>query len=157
MILKTFLTLLGEHPDASLQMILPGKNAVPAHFHVTEVGRVQKDFIDCGGTVRSETTCVMQVWVANDVDHRLNTSKLSRIFESSLPLLQTTDMPIEVEYETETASRYVVSDANASASAIVLNLGAKHTECLAPDRCGVNALQTLSVLQPSGCGPTGCC
>lgn len=151
MILETFLTLLAEHPDASLQMILPGQNAVPAHFHVTEVGRVQKDFIDCGGTVRSETACVMQVWVANDLDHRLDTTKLGRIFQSAIPLLKSTDMPIEVEYETDTASRYVVSDAKASASTIVLNLGAKHTECLAPDRCGLN------VLQIAGCGPTGCC
>ncbi|MEI7863404.1 MAG: DUF6428 family protein, partial [Planctomycetota bacterium] len=38
--------------------MLPDKSFVPAHFHITEVGRVQKDFIDCGGTVRSATTCL---------------------------------------------------------------------------------------------------
>ena len=29
---------------------------VPEHFHVTEVGVVTKNFIDCGGTVRTEKT-----------------------------------------------------------------------------------------------------
>jgi hypothetical protein len=32
---------------------------VPTHYHITEVGKVQKDFIDCGGTVRSSTACVL--------------------------------------------------------------------------------------------------
>ena len=32
---------------------LPNGNSVPKHFHVTEVGKVVKDYIDCGGNVRS--------------------------------------------------------------------------------------------------------
>ena len=34
---------------------LPSKQFVPVHFHVTEVGTIQKHFIDCGGTVRKES------------------------------------------------------------------------------------------------------
>ena len=26
---------------------------VPAHFHITEVGEINKKFIDCGGVVRN--------------------------------------------------------------------------------------------------------
>lgn len=44
----------------------PDAAFVPAHFHITEIGRIQKDFIDCGGTVRSAVTCLLQVWVAHD-------------------------------------------------------------------------------------------
>ena len=40
--------VLTNHPDAALHLMLPDGDFVPAHFHVTEVGRVQKDFIDCG-------------------------------------------------------------------------------------------------------------
>ena len=29
---------------------------VPEHFHVTEVGMVIKNFIDCGGVIRTEKT-----------------------------------------------------------------------------------------------------
>ena len=27
-------------------------NKIPSHFHITEVGQIEKRFIDCGGTVR---------------------------------------------------------------------------------------------------------
>ncbi len=37
-----------------LQFELPGGNLVPGHFHVTEVGKITKHFIDCGGTERLE-------------------------------------------------------------------------------------------------------
>ena len=44
---------------------------VPAHFHVTEIGRVSKHFIDCGGTERFEKTVNFQLWNANDIEHKL--------------------------------------------------------------------------------------
>ena len=31
---------------------LPNGSLVPSHFHVTEVGKVSKHFIDCGGSIR---------------------------------------------------------------------------------------------------------
>ena len=34
---------------------LPNGTLVPAHFHVTEIGKVHKDFIDCGGKRRQES------------------------------------------------------------------------------------------------------
>jgi len=151
MILDSFLKLLSDHPDTEIQFALPKRGFVPAHFHVTEVGQVRKDFIDCGGTLRSESACTMQIWVANDVDHRLNTTKLARIFESAAPLLKSRDLPVEVEYDQETVGLFSVADAVVSPTAVVLNLQAKHTTCLAPDRCGLN------ILTVSDCGPTGCC
>ncbi len=33
---------------------LPNGELVPNHFHVTEVGKITKNFIDCGGTLRRE-------------------------------------------------------------------------------------------------------
>jgi hypothetical protein len=52
---------------------------VPEHFHLTEVGVVTKNFIDCGGTVRSERVANFQLWDANDSDHRLKPQKLLNI------------------------------------------------------------------------------
>jgi hypothetical protein len=77
--------------------MLPDHSFVPAHFHVTEVGRVHKDFIDCGGTVRSTTACVLQVWVARTTT--TDTTKLAHIMRLASPLLKATDLPVEVEYE----------------------------------------------------------
>jgi hypothetical protein len=36
-----------------LQFKLENGQLVPAHFHITEVGKVSKHFIDCGGTIRT--------------------------------------------------------------------------------------------------------
>src|SRR4051812_44465738 len=67
---STLLDALSARPDAGLTIQLPDGSTVPAHFHVTEVGRVRKDFIDCGGTVRAGGRCVLPVWVGGDLADR---------------------------------------------------------------------------------------
>ncbi|NBR15194.1 MAG: hypothetical protein EBU01_11560, partial [Crocinitomicaceae bacterium] len=74
--IKTILTDL----DA-VTFQLPNKSFVPTHFHVTEVGIISKNFIDCGGTVREEKVVNFQLWEANDFDHRLAPAKLLNIIE----------------------------------------------------------------------------
>ena len=135
--------LLAAHPGEKMHFMLPDKSFVPAHFHITEVGRVQKDFIDCGGTVRSATTCLVQVWVAHDVDHRLETTKLAKIIEIAQPLLGSDQLPVEIEYEGEAISQYPLGGAESTPAGLLFYLGSKHTACLAPEKCGV--------------GGTGCC
>jgi hypothetical protein len=149
--LDAFIAVLTENPDVALHLMLPDGSFVPAHFHVTEVGRVQKDFIDCGGTRRSTTACVLQVWVADDTDHRLDASKLAKIIRIGISLFQSTTVPVEVEYEQGAVSLYPVRQAEVTPSGVLLHLGSKHTACLAPDRCGVGAVEVA-------CCPTpGCC
>jgi hypothetical protein len=130
---------LAAHPHAALHLMLPSGEFVPAHFHVTEVGRVQKDFIDCGGTVRASVSCVLQVWVANDTDHRLTAGKLARVLQLGAPLLKSDALPVEVEYETAAVSQYPLAGVEVTPGGLLFHLGAKHTDCLAPDRCGVGA------------------
>ncbi len=134
-------TVLADNPAASLHLMLPGGEFVPAHFHVTEVGRVQKDFIDCGGTTRSVTSCVLQVWVAADTDHRLDAGKLAGVLAMAAPLLQSMELPVEVEYETEAVSQYPLGAAEVTPAGVLLRLGRKHTACLAMDRCGLGAAE----------------
>jgi hypothetical protein len=55
----------------NVTFMLPNGSFVPEHFHVTEVGLVTKNFIDCGGKVRNETVVNFQLWNANDFEHRL--------------------------------------------------------------------------------------
>jgi hypothetical protein len=118
---------------------------VPAHFHVTEVGRVQKDFIDCGGTTRSTVSCLLQVWVAHDTTHRLTAGKLAGILQLAAPLLKSSALPVEVEYENGVVAQYPVAGVEVTPAGLLFHLGKKHTDCLAPDRCGV------------GPNATGCC
>jgi hypothetical protein len=148
--LEAFARVLAENPATTLHLMLPDGAFVPAHFHVTEVGRVQRDFIDCGGTVRSSTACVLQVWVAGDTDHRLDTTKLADVLRLAAPVLKATDLPVEVEYEDGRVSQFPVSAAEVTPSGVLLHLGAKHTACLALDRCGVEASGPSCCLTP-GC------
>jgi hypothetical protein len=133
---QKFNQLLADNPDVGLYVMLPGGEFVPEHFHITEVGRVHKQFIDCGGTRRETASCALQVWVANDREHRLNSTKLSKIMEVAAPLLDDA-MPLMVEYGSETVSQYLVGDVEVTPKGLLLVLGAKPTECLAPDKCGV--------------------
>lgn len=145
---------LADNPKSVIRFVLPDGSEIPKHFHVTEVGRVQKDFIDCGGTKRSSVTCLLQTWVAWDKEHRLDSSKLGQILKLAEPILMSTDLNVEVEYEGALVSQFQLLSATLTGSGtdsvVTLNLGTKHTACLAPDKCGVD----------SGCGPAGdpgCC
>lgn len=151
MTLEQFFAMLAANPRAALQLVLPDRSFVPAHFHVTEIGRVQKDFMDCGGTIRNSLSCVLQVLVANDVDHRLDTTKLLTILQQGKKLFDATDIPVEVEYENVVVSQYPLQHVEATDAGLTLHLGTKHTACLAPDRCGIG----LDVLQ--SCSTPGCC
>ncbi len=151
MTLDTFLNVLSANPALAVHLMLPDQSFVPSHFHVTEVGRVRKDFIDCGGTVRSTTACVLQVWVAQDFDHRLDTTKLAHVMRLAVPLLKSADLPVEVEYENGFVSQFPLTIAEITPSGVLLHLGTKHTACLAQDRCGVDTATTACCTTP------GCC
>src|SRR5712691_5890617 len=69
--LNELTALLRAHSDSIPRFILPDGEAIPAHFHVTEVGHVAKKFVDCGGTFRDSEACVLQTYVAGDFAHRL--------------------------------------------------------------------------------------
>ncbi|MCA9067495.1 MAG: hypothetical protein KDA84_01130 [Planctomycetaceae bacterium] len=130
-------TLLAENPEAELVMRLPDGDYIPAHFHVTEVGRVQKDFIDCGGTVRSATHCQLQLLVASDVDHRLKAGKLRKILEMCQPLLKGDELPLVVEHEDGRTIAFPVEAIEASLRRIEFHLALPHPACLAADKCGL--------------------
>lgn len=141
MTLSELQSVLAGSPSAPLHLMLPTGEFVPAHFHVTEVGRVQKDFIDCGGTTRRATSCVLQVWVAADTDHRIDADKLAKVLAMAAPLLKSTELPVEVEYETEAVSQYPLGAAEVTPAGVLLHLGSKHTACLALDRCGLGGAE----------------
>lgn len=148
MLLSQLTEQLGAHPDAALAFVIPDGSAVAQHFHVTEVGRVRKDFIDCGGTPRSTDTCVLQVWVANDTDHRLVAGKLGKIIALGKGILQDADLPVEIEYDVGVITQFAVESFEATDALITLKLAGKHTACLAPDLCGIDG---------EGSTDAGCC
>lgn len=134
---------------------LPNGTLVPSHFHVTEVGKVVKHFIDCGGTERLETVVNFQLWEANDYNHRLHPEKLVSIIELSESKLGLPDAEIEVEYQAGTIGKFGI-DFN-GASFVLTN---KMTDCLALDACGIPQEKPkvkMSEIQNSCAPGSGCC
>lgn len=152
MTLREFRSLLARHPGKAFQLRLPDGGSVPECFHITEVGRVRKTFIDCGGQMHDEETCLLQAWLGGDEDHRLATGKLSGIINKAMSFLPDEDVPVEIEYEDAVISQYRVPEAVVTDTAVVLNLTHKHTDCLAKEACGIPERAESGC----GCGP-GCC
>lgn len=150
--LHQFKTLLEANRDKQFLLLLPNQNPVPVSFHITEVGQVNKTFIDCGGKVHAAQTCQLQVWVGEDEDHRLNAGKLADILNLSRSIVPNDDIDVEIEYEDTLISQYPVEDYAATDDAVVLHLTTKHTDCLAKELCGVPSSNGAAC-----CGTSGCC
>ena len=141
-----------------LNFTLPNGSLVPAHFHVTEVGLINKQFIDCGGSLRNEQKVSFQLWNANDYDHRLHPEKLSQIINLAEKQLGLGNFEIEVEYQADTIGKYGLEFKDGS-----FHLSSTQTDCLAKDKCGIPAEKPklkLADLQKEtkACAPgSGCC
>jgi hypothetical protein len=134
----------------SISILLPDGQKVPAHFHLTEAGLLTRHFIDCGGTERIERKINLQLWVANDFDHRLSPIKLKGILSLAEKKIGLGDLPVEVEYQQETVGKYLLSFDGKN-----FVLESTITDCLAKDKCAVEEQETISSeqCQPGG----GCC
>ncbi|MGV3612217.1 MAG: DUF6428 family protein [Fluviicola sp.] len=130
----------------------PDGTFVPEHFHVTEVGSVQKHFIDCGGTIRRESVVNFQLWNANDFEHRLKPGKLLKIIQLSEEKLGIEDHEIEVEYQSDTIGKY---DLSFNGKNFVLV--PKNTACLANESCGAPAEKKKIQLSELAANDSACC
>jgi hypothetical protein len=152
-------SLLADHSERHFRLALPDGSPVPVSFHITEVGFVHKTFIDCGGKLRERATCQLQVWVGEDYEHRIETGKMATILEKARSLFPDEDVPVEIEYEDRVISQYTIDAYELTADSVVLRLAHKHTECLAPELCGLPSIGRLPAIggKSSCCGPGGTC
>jgi hypothetical protein len=150
---------------SALQLVKPDSNpvflqidglAIAAHYHITEIGLVLKNYVDCGGVVRQERKASMQIWLANDTDHRLSAEKLLAIIEKSEQLFGLKEEDLEVEYQGLTIETYGLAVQDFGYQFI-----AKQTTCLAPGHCGIPEAQlpeNMKATSTSCCSPSsGCC
>ncbi len=143
-------------PLQQIAFELPNGSLVPSHFHVTEVGQIDKKFIDCGGTLRNESVISLQLWSANDYNHRLHPEKLIHIIELSESKLGLEDLDIEVEYQGESIQKYGLEFDGTH-----FLLTTKQTDCLAKDNCGIPVkkpkLKLADLSNEPCCSPDGNC
>ncbi len=135
---------------------LPNGQLVPNHFHVTEIGKITKNFIDCGGTIRKEEVVNFQLWDANDYDHRLHPEKLVHIINLSEKVLEIGDLEIEVEYQGQTIEKFGLDFEGKN-----FLLTTKQTDCLARGKCEVPSKPKMKIAElqsANSCSPgSGCC
>ena len=139
---------LRSHPDVLPRFILPDGDQIPAHFHITEVGHITKRFIDCGGTLHATAhTCLLQTYVAEDFEHRLTAGRFATILDLGDKILPHDDLEVEVEYDCCVVAQYPIASAQFTGKRLDLQLGEKHIDCLAKEKCGID----------SGCETSACC
>ena len=135
MLKSELLSFLKTHPDTTIRFELPDGQLSPPHAHVTEVARIDKHFIDCGGTMRKESLCRLQTWVADDVDHRLSAKKLAGIIEKGSVITGPDDLEVDVEHDIGFITQFPVASTRRFENEIILSLSGRHTACLAPELC----------------------
>ncbi|MBR9861685.1 hypothetical protein GYB22_13250 [bacterium] len=115
-----------------LQFYLPNGTAIPAHAHVTEVTYTQKQILDCGKNISTENYISIQLWEADDYEHRLSPAKLSGILKYTKDKLELPNLNIKVEYQENSISLYDLELINDK-----LSMVSTHTDCRAKESCGI--------------------
>ena len=156
--ISEFKKTLSENSYRNIRFILPTGTKAPPHAHVTEVALIEKKYIDCGGTFRTDSLCRLQTWFADDTDHRLTAAKLLAILEKSASFLGTSDLEMDVEHEAPFVSQFPIEKVEMDGEALSIRLGVKHTACLAEDRCLPPNLNKTSIFTPlPGLNEKKCC
>lgn len=139
-----------------LTFVLPNGSHVAPHFHLTEVGEITKNYVDCGGTIRNEKVANFQLWAADDYDHRLEPEKVIEIISMAEKQIGLENLEVEVEYQSETIGKYGLEFDGKR-----FLLTATQTDCLAKEKCGIPEAQPVNLVpaqNSSGCSPdSGCC
>jgi hypothetical protein len=126
--------VLEKHPHTFPRFVLPKGDEIPAHAHVTEVGHVVKNFIDCGGIVGTRETVVLQTHVGLDTDHRLSARRFGKILELGERVLPHDQLDVEVEYDCCVVAQYPILEVRPGAEQLDVVLGKRETQCLAQER-----------------------
>jgi len=147
MTLAEFKAQLRTCSECDIQFVIEHSEHVPPHAHVSEIGRVERVSIDCGGTLRKSVSAILQLWLADDTSHRMTTAKLLSIIHRSAPILNDDTLPVEIEYDDFIISQFPIRSSETEAGVLKFHLVSKHADCLAKDIC-------------LPCGPSrqnGCC
>ncbi|MFN0047701.1 MAG: DUF6428 family protein [Cytophagales bacterium] len=135
-----------------LNFNLPDGTQVPSHFHITEIGLQTKHSVDCGRIKHINKKAILQIWVAQDTDHRLKPLALLGIINDAGSILGGDDLEVEIEFQKETIGKYDLGFANKN-----FELIPQYTDCLARETCGVDTI--LATVNSSECCTPGkgCC
>jgi len=126
--------VLEKHPGTFPRFVLPDGDYIPAHAHVTEVGHVAKNFVDCGGVLGKSETVLLQTHVGQDTDHRLRSDRFAKILQLGERVLPHDQLEVEVEYDCCVVAQYPIATVQTAGEHLDVVLGKRQTRCLANER-----------------------
>jgi hypothetical protein len=127
-------TVLEQYPETFPRFVLRDGEQIPAHAHITEVGHVVKNFVDCGGVTGKSETVLLQTHVGRDTDHRLKSGRLAKILELGRRVLPHDQLEVEVEYDCCVVAQYPVEEVTRDGEHLDVHLANRRTQCLAQVR-----------------------
>ncbi len=134
MTLQGLQNALEANPRRFPRFVLPDGDYIPAHAHVTEVGHVVRNFIDCGGLTGKEEKVVLQTHVGNDTDHRLRSDRFAKILRLGNQVIPSAGLDVDVEYDCCVVAQYPITEVTPDGEHLNLILQRGRTQCRARER-----------------------
>jgi Family of unknown function (DUF6428) len=125
---------LEANPNRFPRFVLPDGDYIPAHAHVTEVGHLVRNFIDCGGLSGKEEKVVLQMHVGDDSDHRLRSDRFAKILRLGKRVIRTADLDVDVEYDCCVVAQYPIVNVKPDSEHLNLILQRGRTQCRVHER-----------------------
>src|SRR6059058_4144987 len=125
---------LRTNPETFPRLVLPDGDYIPAHAHITEIGHVVRNFIDCGGLSGTEEKVVLQTHVGSDTDHRLTSDRFATILQLGSRVIPSGDLNVDVEYDCCVVAQYPIAEAAPDGEHLNLILQRGRTQCRARER-----------------------
>jgi hypothetical protein len=146
--------IVEKYPGTFPRFVLPDGDFIPAHAHVTEIGHVVKNFIDCGGVTGKSETVLLQTHVGSDTGHRLKSERFAKILALGERVLPHDQLEVEIEYDCCVVAQYPVEEVRTAGEHLDVILGSRRTQCLAQEREKAAGLAPVSCCAPAS---TACC
>ena len=134
MTLQGLQNALEGNPKRFPRFVLPDGHYIPAHAHITEVGHVIRNFIDCGGLTGKEEKVVLQTHVGSDTDHRLRSDRFAKILQFGNRVISNADLDVDVEYDCCVVAQYPIAEITPDGEHLNLILQRGRTQCRARER-----------------------
>src|SRR5206468_4193831 len=125
---------LEANPKTLPRFVLPNGEYIPAYAHVTEVGHLVRNFIDCGGLTGKEEKVVLQTHVGDDTEHRLQSDRFAKILQLGNRVIPNADLDVDVEYDCCVVAQYPIAETQLRGQYLDLILKRGRTQCRARER-----------------------
>jgi hypothetical protein len=116
------------------RFVLPNGDYIPAHAHITEVGHLVRNFIDCGELSGKEEKVVLQMHVGDDTDHRLRSDRFAKILRLGKRVIPTANLDVDVEYDCCVVAQYPIAGTKPDGEHLNLILQRGRTQCRVRER-----------------------